>query len=713
MAQPLSLARRISPLLLLASIGCNDAVTPAAPAMATAGSALPAPQGALRDTEIDRTDTHFAYYVTSSESAGGEPLGSMSLAQDPAYETRYYETGYEADGDLRFNVYRQPSTDPDIPDPPALVRAVENMVYFYDQYGRLIAADWFASLMAAAGLPGGDLVNATTEGSIYYGGGGSGTPREPIYMESFPEGGKGPQTRRISDDLVEVVVVSPGGAQVMTAGAVARTETIRRYRKRTVTETDGTPGARTSQGHRWLLQEIEQTSWLPGRVDERQLRSVSRYSYVAHHINPGKDRQRRQRLEQRLASDASRGNTSPPLGEERSTRMASVDGINLCERHDINHVQTLEAGGAGIVWQHGFCDGAGTWRGMRPKIAESHYVGLSQAYSLNSDAYVRSQVADLASRLYAQPTRANVVVAHSQGGLVARRLGQGHPALVGAVITIGTPHHGARIASAGPSAVGEAISEAADDICFGNVMCPMLSEIMDQVFSGFLTWGVGELIPAAGDDRPGSAILDSINSTYEPFRRASIHVSVLKRWSIFRTLGDRDRNSPRERLLTESPLSGRNWAANAEMAYRAGWLLQDIARALRWQAYAYSGGWGCQQSGYYAHWEPCYNSYGYYHHWYLSSYWLSIASVLDWIGTRITRALNYIDRTWNDITAGSDRSDGFVQYGSQIYPNTAGASIPGHYPILGGEESHSGETASVAVMQKLRQALDQAQFPRN
>ncbi len=705
--------QRSALLLLTLTFGCGDAGTPAAPDADGSGVTFSAQAGSLRDSGIDRTDTHFAFYLTTTVSTGEESISISSLESDASAETRYYETGYEPDGDLRFNIYRDPSTDPDIPDPPALVRAVENWVYFYDQSGTLTNSDRFDHLMAAAGLPGGDLVDATTEGSLYYGGGGGGI-KEPIYIESFPRGGAGPQSRKVSDEVMEIVVRTPEGIQALGMSAGSRTETIRRYRKRIVSETDGHGAVTNGQGHRWLLEEIDQTSWLPGRTGEHQLRTRSRYSYVTHHINAGKDRQRRQRLNERLASDALYASSQPPAESDapaEDVRLASVDGINLCERGAGSHVQTIESGGAGIVWQHGFCDGAETWLGMRPKIAQTHYVGLSQAYSLNSDAYIRTQVAELASRLAAQPARGNVVVGHSQGGLVARRLGQRHPDLVGTVITIGTPHKGARIASAGPAWVADALTDATGEICFGDLLCPLYAEVFEKVTAGFLTWGAGELIPAAGDDRPGSPFLDSLNSAYEPFRRASIHVSVLKRWSLFRSMGDKD--SPRERLLTESPLSGRDYVRNVEMAYRAGWLLQDIARALRWRAYAYGNGWGCHQSGYHAHWEPCYDPYGYKYHWYASSYWMSIASVMEWIGGRITGTLNFMNRTWNDITAGSDRTDGFVQYSSQIYPTTPGASYPGQYPILGGEEAHSGETASVPVMQKLRLALDQAQFPRN
>lgn len=689
-------------LLLLAAIACGDAETPATPGDARA--TIAARPGALRNPDIDRTDTYFAFYLTTTEESGG-----MSVQSEASSETRYYETGFEPDGDLLLDVYRQPSTDPAIPDPPALIRTIENMVYFYARDGSLMHAGRFDDLMAASGLPGGDLANATTEGSVYYGGGGGAAPKEPIYMESFPAGDGMPETRRVSDDVVEVVVRTPGGTRPRAAGG-ARTETIRRYRKRAAAE----GGEAASQGHRWLLDEVEQTAWLPGRGGgERQIHTRSRYRYVAYHINPGRDRERRMRLDAQAAAAPARG--APPASTaaaDGQVGAASVDGINYCERGDTHDVRVVEPGGASIVWQHGFCDHAESWRAMRPKVAESHYVGLSQAYSLNSDAHLRTQVADLAGRLYAQSARGTVVVAHSQGGLVARRLGQRYPEVVGSVITIGTPHQGARIATAGPAALSDALFGVLPDVCFGNVLCPLQEALVQSIGSGFLTWGTGQLIPAAGDDRPGSAFIDSVNATWEPFRRASIEVSVPLRWSIFRLLGDKE--SPRDLLLTESPLKGRTYAKRAQDAYWAGWVLRDVAAALRWRAYDYGRGWGCHQSGYQRDWEPCYNPWGYADHWYMSGYWLTIASATDWVGRQITDWLDAIDREWNFDTAGNEKkSDGFIQFSSQVYPNSPGAFPPLHYAVPNSDESHSGETASVRVMQALRVALTESGYPRN
>src|SRR5829696_5113725 len=104
-------------LLLLAANGCNDAGTPATPATLDPNATLAARPGELRDAEIDRTDTYFAFHLTTTESVDDGGVSIQSVASE---ETRYYETGYEPDGDLLLDVYRGPSTDPSVPDPPAL-----------------------------------------------------------------------------------------------------------------------------------------------------------------------------------------------------------------------------------------------------------------------------------------------------------------------------------------------------------------------------------------------------------------------------------------------------------------------------------------------------------------------------------------------------------------------------------------------------------------
>jgi hypothetical protein len=308
-----------------------------------------------------------------------------------------------------------------------------------------------------------------------------------------------------------------------------------------------------------------------------------------------------------------------------------------------------------------------------------------------------------------------VVVAHSQGGLVARRLGQRRADLVSGVVTIGTPHEGALVASRPAAVISDILYDAITEPCFGN-LCALVSEVAEGITTGMLTHGIGELIPAAGDDQPGSALIQRVNGRsqpqYETFRRASIAMSIPVRWAIFRMLGDG--RSDRDRLLRGDPLKGRRYVRDAQEIYTAARVLRYMAMALRWRAYDYGSGWGCGQSGYAYYWEPCYNPYGYSAHWWQASYWYYIADALDYLSGSVVWTMDFLDRGWDDITTGRQGgTDGFVQFASQNYPTY----VPGAFPVkqfqINGFEAHSGETASIAVLGELRQALDYAGLARN
>jgi hypothetical protein len=307
-----------------------------------------------------------------------------------------------------------------------------------------------------------------------------------------------------------------------------------------------------------------------------------------------------------------------------------------------------------------------------------------------------------------------VVVAHSQGGLVARRLGQRRPDLVSGVVTIGTPHEGALIASYPAEVLASTLGNAIEEPCFGT-LCTLAWEVTDAIAAGLITRGVGELVPAAGDDRPGSPLIERVNGRseyqYETFRRASIAMSVDPRWALFRMIGDA--GSSRDRLLRNEPLRGQQYVRDTQRAYDAARVLRYMAMTLRWLATDYGYGWGCHQTGYSYYWEPCYNAGGYQYNWWQASYWYYVADALEHIGGTVVWVLDYLDRMWDSFTTGRvDGTDGFVQLASQHYP----AYVPGAFPVrrfqVNGAEAHTGETASQHVLDQLRPALDVAGLPR-
>ncbi|HYR06488.1 MAG TPA: alpha/beta hydrolase, partial [Longimicrobium sp.] len=677
---------------------------------------------------IDPRDTYFAFDVTTTRTTQGDDTpDALFAATESEYttsESAYLEAGYGTDGLLRFNVYSDGGTDPRLPPPPAVVRTVGNDVILYDEWGTVAAEYFFDGFMEGTGLPGGDLALGSPYGTLYNplgqrsGGGGAGT--QPPQITGVDPGQT--KVRQVRDDVLQITTTSGGTAGPQAAAVNGPSiSATRTYRRRAV-PTSAAAGEAVPAGAvlHWVLESVEQTASVPGPHGNSTVRTRTTYRYAAAHINRGRDESREKALRESTApSKAAQSRVAPgrsgALTAVGGVAAATDDGIGLCEKRQYNYTRTVSPGGGAVVYQHGFCSDARTWSAMRERVPETHRVGVEQTYSLNSDAPIESQVDDLTSRLAAMGVPGSVVVAHSQGGLVARRLGQRRPDLVSGVVTIGTPHEGALIASRPASMIASALNDAMSRPCFG-ALCTLQSEVREAVVAGLLTHGVGELIPAAGDDQPGSALILRVNGhsqpQYETFRRASIAMNVHPRWAVFRLLGDAQ--TDRARLLNQEPLKGRGYVRDAQRLYDAARVLRYMAMALRWRVTDYGWGWGCHQSGYASYWEPCYNPYGYTSHWWQSSYWYFIANVLDLIAGSVIWTMDTVDRLWDDFTTGRvGGTDGFVQLASQHYPRY----VPGAWPVLqfqiNGFEAHSGETASASVLTTLRPALDHAGLLRH
>jgi pimeloyl-ACP methyl ester carboxylesterase len=715
-------------VVFLAVAGCRDAIPPTVTAADPRPGLTLAADGTLRDDGIDPRDTYFAFDVTTArttqETDAPDALFAATESEYATSESAYLEAGYGTDGLLRFNVYSDGGTDPRLPPPPAVVRSVGNDVIIYDEWGTVAAEYFFDGFMEGTGLPGGDLALGSPYGTLYNplgrrsGGGGAGT-QPPQITTVDPER---TNVRQVRDDMLQITTTSGGTAGPQAAAVNGPSiSATRTYRRRAVPTSAAAGEAVAAEAVlHWVLESVEQTASVPASHGSSTVRTRTTYRYVAAHINRGRDESREKALrESAPPSKAAQSRVAPgrngALAAGGGVTAASIDGIDLCEKRPYNYTRTVSPGGGAVVYQHGFCSDARTWSAMRERVPETHRVGVEQTYSLNSDAPIESQVDDLTSRLVAMGVPGNVVVAHSQGGLVARRLGQRRPDLVSGVVTIGTPHEGALVASRPASMIAGALNDAMSRPCFG-ALCTLESEVREAVVAGLLTHGVGELIPAAGDDQPGSALILRVNGhsqpQYETFRRASIAMNVHPRWAVFRLLGDAQ--TDRARLLSQEPLKGRGYVRDAQRLYDAARVLRYMAMALRWRVTDYGWGWGCHQSGYASYWEPCYNPYGYTSHWWQSSYWYFIADVLDLIAGSVLWTMDTVDRLWDDFTTGRvGGTDGFVQLPSQHYPGYVPGAWPAKQFQINGFEAHSGETASTAVLTTLRPALDYAGLPRH
>ena len=154
-----------------------------------------------------------------------------------------------------------------------------------------------------------------------------------------------------------------------------------------------------------------------------------------------------------------------------------------------------------LVQVHGVCMHDGQWGrgGLDPGAALATVLGATRlGVRYNSGRHVSENGRDLDAaldalvRAWPVPVRRVVVVGHSMGGLVARsafhyaaEAGHGWPALDAALVTLGTPHHGAPLERLGNlvdtfldatrytaplAAVGQARSAGVTDLRYGNVV---------------------------------------------------------------------------------------------------------------------------------------------------------------------------------------------------------------------------------------------------
>ena len=689
-------------LLALAAAGltaCSDAPPP------TASSPVEEairPGAVTRDGSIRRDDSHFTARLRVSRSVSGASLREGVAFADaqlnaqlnaPSEETLYIEGGYGAAGELRFGVYwdAQPATSP-----YSGIRTVGDRLEMLNAQGQVVSSKLFDTHMAEAGLPGGTLIGA------YF---PSGEPGLITCRPGDPGCGPGAGLRdgadlnaAVSDqtpiggtkELRRTLRAAAGGAA--RGGADDRSETVRLYRR--------------ISKDAWRLEEVRQTDHTTTARGPRVSEQVTRITYGAWNRDLLKDSARTIAPRSRAPLTA-----AAPMPAPSSLRMDTPQGVpptqndvlfGICDRGgaETNIVRSKSTRGLSVVFQHGFCADAAVWDGMRPRVASAFNVVRERAFSLETTVRAEAQVTELKGRLLEMDSRPSVMIGHSLGGLLARRLGQRDPGLVSGVITIGSPNGGARIADLGPDAAAELIESATGRICVGAWLCQALAALLIDEYAGQLLFGAPGLVPPVLQDlRTGSPFLQTLNSTPESFPRAGIEVDAGNRWAVFRMLGDA--RSPRTRVISGVRPYGHDWVATAEGVYRSARLLQILSLFAYWDISTTGGGVDCRQSGYAAYWTPCVD-YDWRGNWGAPGMSDALAYLVYQLASFVIGTMNTVDQTWDWITTGGlDRTDGLVALTAQRYPNAPGAHPPVRVLITPPDaDSHAGETASPRVVER-------------
>ena len=290
-------------------------------------------------------------------------------------------------------------------------------------------------------------------------------------------------------------------------------------------------------------------------------------------------------------------------------------------------------GGANLVYVHGFNSDGGTWGGgtnrdgVRGRVRCALEIRGDIAPDLRNRGLERhtaqeAELYDDVDRIARQGRERNILIGHSQGGLISRRVTQRlegvRPDWVEGVITIGTPHQGAYVALNSPSDPASAWRR----VLGLNLVCGALGDLCspaEGAVRSLVTFGLamqGSTSDAAEDIRPLSPAIQAVNEATETFPRFGIRNEIDKRWAMARLGGDLY-NGKGENMVTvvDGVVGG-----FALVAVVGGWVPFI--------------GWGAAA-----------------------------------IAARVVWGFVSTDAWWNRITSGGDESDGFIQASSQRYPN--------------------------------------------
>jgi pimeloyl-ACP methyl ester carboxylesterase len=333
-------------------------------------------------------------------------------------------------------------------------------------------------------------------------------------------------------------------------------------------------------------------------------------------------------------------------------------------------VQTATgATGANVLFQHGIFSNGGTWNRMEPWLESDFQFKNVLTSSLNSTDHIATQTNPLISLVQGTGVTNNLVIGHSQGGLIGRSVAQHNSSLFYGVAQLDSPNTGVLLLYNGMQDIDNALVNKFDNILYdAGCASPYDSPWCFIAYLGgyygipvAVSYGFDASIPATTDLQIGSSYLNSLNSTTEKFPRVGISGDSDKRWVLFRLAGDS------VCYPDDDTCGGRVVADYAEYAYDTLWAL--------WAYYTFV----CDPNYY-----DCADA---------------AAEVMF-----VINDMDDLDNFWNDLTAGSDASDGIVQGASQTYPNAT------QNYVISGADTHVGATRSPLDRAMLDTALSQQFF---
>jgi pimeloyl-ACP methyl ester carboxylesterase len=393
---------------------------------------------------------------------------------------------------------------------------------------------------------------------------------------------------------------------------------------------------------------------------------------------------------------------------------------------------TNAAGDVPVIFQAGFNTTAGDWNDMRLRLrpqlkiaddASSAYVSgdlFTAAVGLNSEVQTKF------------PNQRAIAIAHSAGGLVARRAAFLDPSKISGLITVGTPHQGALIAERAPTAVG-AFASLLPSIWFGppclngalnpdGNICRNLGVISvggGAIFALEAMARVSGQLQDARDLVPSSSFVTAVNTPPESFVRVGITHRVPRRWSVAREAAEAiainqsglEWNSPKgAQAVYAMSLAHRIAVISFVQATVMIWMLSqmEVDQGRLTINTTCGPSWTLPNAacGYDSYSSPLSRS-GHISNWYRFLLWEQAIA----LSTALT--LNIADLIWNMSVADNRSSDAFIAAASQFFPTNTGSALaainiesdrdPANGPLVG----HLGEPHSDMVRAPFQRSLQE------
>lgn len=563
---------------VLLATACSDTVGPSknSPKIGALSVMLP-PDGTVGDGDINIADT---YFVMDISMDGSIDITSPDPFWDPGIQTYtnivtvpmtaeeyHLEGGYDLYGNTLLDQWS--NDDGAQGSGVALTHIYNDYTTMYDQFGNQIVDDGTQDLIGMTG----SLINSIdpTQMVIPVSGGGgnpddcpnnhpdcvvleenmlvpltpSGTPVTP----GVPNPSTGPRREgwtvrgnvlehTYADDAIaapealgDVVHLADGPAATDTLGGSHTFTSVTTYRK---------------QGNNWVLDHTDEVTEHRARGFAMKISRHLRYSNVRA-LSNAKNETKRDSI--RAATPIQRPHgvphrALPVAGLTATGNMAMLGGTASVGGPSANLLTPIGRGNAviapriasdlmvqpalggtrALVLQHGIFSSEATWTSyMNGQLsALPANVGFSSIYipSLTSTDPLESQVADLQGRVSSNGVGSpgTIYIGHSQGGLIARRLGQEQPDLVGGVVVIGTPNLGAPLLQNGPAAIagtfGAIAANATFQTCYANYnggLCDLTSIVSQYLYGTLIQYALQNAVPATSDLTPMSPFMFNIN----------------------------------------------------------------------------------------------------------------------------------------------------------------------------------------------------------